>query len=180
MIEECFDKRYVAVITGRRAENTCLLNEHFDYIFFTGSQTVGKEVMRHAAAHLTPVTLELGGKSPCIVDETANVKRAAQRVAWGKGINCGQTCVAPDYFLVHERVADDFVRQLDACFHQYYGEDILACDEWPHMISQRHFERVMGPVSYTHLRAHETGRNLVCRLLLEKKKKKIHTLIGKK
>ena len=148
MIEECFDTRYVAVITGGRAENTCLLNEHFDYIFFTGSQTVGKEVMRHAAAHLTPVTLELGGKSPCIVDETANVKRAAQRVAWGKGINCGQTCVAPDYFLVHERVADDFVRQLDACFHQYYGEDILACDEWPHMISQRHFERVMGLIEH--------------------------------
>ena len=78
------------------------------------------------------------------MDETANVKRAAQRIAWGKGINCGQTCVAPDYFLVHENVVDEFVAQVDACFHQYYGADILACDEWPHMINRRHFDRVMG------------------------------------
>ena len=103
--------------------STCLLYTS-DQIFFTGSPNVGHAIMEAAAKHLTPVVLELGGKSPCIVDETANVKRAAQRVAWGKGINCGQTCVAPDYFLVHERVADDFVRQLDACFHQYYGEDV--------------------------------------------------------
>ena len=76
------------------------------------------------------------------MDETANVKRAAQRVAWGKGINCGQTCVAPDYFLVHENVADDFVAQLDASFQQYYGENILACEQWPHMISQRHLSLI--------------------------------------
>ena len=106
--------------------------------------TVGREVMRAASEHLTPVTLELGGKSPCIVDETANLRVAARRLAFGKLLNCGQTCVAPDYFLVHENVVDEFIPQLEACFHQYYGDDILKCDEWPHMISRRHFDRVMG------------------------------------
>ena len=97
IIEECFEKEHVSVVMGGRAENTCLLSEHFDYIFFTGSQAVGKEVMRKAAEHLTPVTLELGGKSPCIVDKTANIKLAAKRIVFGKYLNCGQTCDAPDY-----------------------------------------------------------------------------------
>ena len=95
-----FDPRYVMTVTGGRAENTCLLQEHFDYIFFTGSQSVGKEVMRSAAQYLTPVTLELGGKSPCIVDQTADLKLAAKRIVFGKYLNCGQTCVAPDYVLL--------------------------------------------------------------------------------
>ena len=103
IIEKCFEKEYVSVVTGGRAENTCLLNEHFDYIFFTGSQTVGKEVMRKASAHLTPITLELGGKSPCIVDKSANIKLAAKRIVFGKFLNCGQTCVAPDY-IDHSKV----------------------------------------------------------------------------
>lgn len=89
MIHECFDEEYVAVVTGGRAENTCLLNEHFDYIFFTGSQAVGKDVMAHAAKHLTPVTLELGGKSPCIVEKSADLKLAARRIVFGKYLNCG-------------------------------------------------------------------------------------------
>ena len=97
MLRECFDEKYVAVVTGGREENTCLLNENFDYIFFTGSQSVGKEVMRCASAHLTPITLELGGKSPCIVHKSANIKLAAKRIVFGKFLNCGQTCVAPDY-----------------------------------------------------------------------------------
>ena len=88
MIHECFDEEYVAVVTGGRAENTCLLNEHFDYIFFTGSQAVGKDVMVHAAKHLTPVTLELGGKSPCIVEKSADLKLAARRIVFGKYLNC--------------------------------------------------------------------------------------------
>ena len=148
ILSNVFPPEFVCGFPGSGAMNDWLLEVRWDQIFFTGSPNVGHAIMEAAAKHLTPVVLELGGKSPCIVDETANVKRAAQRVAWGKGINCGQTCVAPDYFLVHERVADDFVRQLDACFHQYYGEDILACDEWPHMISQRHFERVMGLIEH--------------------------------
>ena len=97
LIHECFDPKYVSVVTGGRAENTHLLSLHFDYIFFTGSQAVGKEVMRKASEYLTPVTLELGGKSPCIVDKTANLRLAAKRIVFGKFLNCGQTCVAPDY-----------------------------------------------------------------------------------
>ena len=144
MLANVFPPEFVCGFPGSGAMNDWLLEVRWDQIFFTGSPNVGHTIMEAAAKHLTPVVLELGGKSPCIVDETANVKRAAQRVAWGKGINCGQTCVAPDYFLVHENVADDFVAQLDASFQQYYGENILACEQWPHMISQRHFERVMG------------------------------------
>ena len=97
IITECFDSQYVAVVNGGRAENNTLLNEHFDYIFFTGSQHVGREVMAKASVHLTPVTLELGGKSPCIVEKSANLKLAARRIVFGKYLNCGQTCVAPDY-----------------------------------------------------------------------------------
>ncbi len=97
IISQCFEEKHAAVVTGGRAENACLLNQHFDYIFFTGSQAVGKEVMARAAARLTPVTLELGGKSPCVVDRTANLRLAARRIVFGKFLNCGQTCVAPDY-----------------------------------------------------------------------------------
>ena len=112
MLSQCFDPEYVAVVTGGRAENTCLLREHFDYIFFTGSQSVGKEVMRNAAEHLTPVTLELGGKSPCIVDKSADIKLAARRIVFGKYLNCGQTCVAPDYIYCHRSVKDRLVKEV--------------------------------------------------------------------
>ena len=108
LIHECFDEKYVATVTGGRAENTHLLSLHFDYIFFTGSQSVGKEVMRKASEHLTPVTLELGGKSPCIVDKTANLRLAAKRIVFGKFLNCGQTCVAPDHVWVPEGMAEPF------------------------------------------------------------------------
>lgn len=103
IVEECFDQKYVAVITGGRRENSALLDKKFDMIFFTGSQGVGKEVMRKAAEHLTPTVLELGGKSPCIVDDTAKLPLAAKRIVFGKYLNCGQTCVAPDYILCDEK-----------------------------------------------------------------------------
>lgn len=148
MIAAVFPPEFVCGFPGSGAMNDWLLEVRWDQIFFTGSPDVGHTIMAAAAKHLTPVVLELGGKSPCIVDETANVKRAAQRIAWGKGINSGQTCVAPDYFLVHEKVADNLVAQLDACFHQYYGNDILTCDEWPHIITQKHFERIMGLIEH--------------------------------
>lgn len=144
MTASLFPPEFVCGFPGSAEMNDWLLDVRWDKLFFTGSPSVGHSVMQAGARFLTRVTLELGGKSPCIVDETANVKRAAQRIAWGKGINSGQTCVAPDYFLVHERVADDLVAQLNACFHQYYGSDILSCGEWPHMINRRHFDRVMG------------------------------------
>lgn len=144
MLEHVFPSEYVCGFPGSGAMNDWLMEVQWDQIFFTGSPNVGHDIMRAASKFLTPVVLELGGKSPCIVDESANIKRAAQRIAWGKGINSGQTCVAPDYFLVHENVVDELVKQLDAYFHQYYGENILACDEWPHIINERHFDRVMG------------------------------------
>lgn len=142
MIEECFDKRYVAVITGGRAENTCLLNEHFDYIFFTGSQTVGKEVMRHAAAHLTPVTLELGGKSPCIVEESANIKLAARRIVFGKYLNCGQTCVAPDYIYCDRKIKDQLLAEIKRQIKRQFRSEPLTNKNYGKIINEKHFDRI--------------------------------------
>lgn len=142
MIEECFDTRYVAVITGGRAENTCLLNEHFDYIFFTGSQTVGKEVMRHAAAHLTPVTLELGGKSPCIVEESANIKLAARRIVFGKYLNCGQTCVAPDYIYCDRRIKDQLLAEIKRQIKRQFRSEPLTNKNYGKIINEKHFDRI--------------------------------------
>lgn len=122
LLEECFDPAYVAVVTGGRKENSFLLEQPFDYIFFTGSQAVGKEVLRHAAEHLTPVTLELGGKSPCIVDSTANVKLAAKRIVFGKYLNCGQTCVAPDYIYCHESKKEELVSELKKQIMKQFGK----------------------------------------------------------
>lgn len=142
MIEECFDTRYVAVITGGRAENTCLLNEHFDYIFFTGSQTVGKEVMRHAAAHLTPVTLELGGKSPCIVEESANIKLAARRIVFGKYLNCGQTCVAPDYIYCDRKIKYQLLAEIKRQIKRQFRSEPLTNKNYGKIINEKHFDRI--------------------------------------
>jgi aldehyde dehydrogenase (NAD+) len=140
LIEECFQPEYVAVITGGRAENTCLLNEHFDYIFFTGSQSVGKEVMRHASEHLTPVTLELGGKSPCIVEKSADLKLAAKRIVFGKFLNCGQTCVAPDYIYCDASVKEELLVQIKKQIRKQYGEAPLANSG--KIINEKHFARI--------------------------------------
>lgn len=123
MIGECFPPEHVKVITGGRAENSCLLDCKFDTIFFTGSKAVGKEVMRKASEHLIPVTLELGGKSPCIVDETANLPLAAKRIVFGKFVNCGQTCVAPDYIYCAESIRDAFVTELKKQIARQYGDN---------------------------------------------------------
>lgn len=144
LISECFEPEYVTTITGGRAENTYLLDEHFDYIFFTGSKNVGKEVMRKAAEHLTPVTLELGGKSPCIIDESANLHIAAKRLVFGKLLNCGQTCVAPDYVLVHQNVKDKFIEEVKKEIIRQYGSDPLNNPDYGKMINEKHFNRVLG------------------------------------
>lgn len=142
LLESIFPREYVAVVTGGRAENTYLLDQKFDYIFFTGSKGVGKEVMKKAAEHLTPVTLELGGKSPCIVDESADLALAARRIAFGKYLNCGQTCVAPDYVLCHKSVRDRFVELLKEEISRQYGKHPLQNADYGHIINQKHFERV--------------------------------------
>ncbi len=144
ILSQCFEPKYVAVVTGGRAENTCLLREHFDYIFFTGSQTVGKEVMRNAAEHLTPVTLELGGKSPCIVDQTANIKLAARRIVFGKYLNCGQTCVAPDYIYCHRSVKDKLVSEVKKQIQKQYGKQPLSNPDYDKIINEKHFDRILG------------------------------------
>lgn len=144
IIAECFDPAYVAVVTGGREENDCLLNEKFDYIFFTGSQTVGKEVMRRAAEYLTPVTLELGGKSPCIVDSTAKIPLAAKRIVFGKFLNCGQTCVAPDYIYCHESVKDALIREIKVQIEKQFGENPLFNSNYGKIINEKHFDRIMG------------------------------------
>ena len=144
ILSQCFDPEYVAVVTGGRAENTCLLREHFDYIFFTGSQSVGKEVMRNAAEHLTPVTLELGGKSPCIVDKSANIKLAARRIVFGKYLNCGQTCVAPDYIYCHRSVKDRLVKEVQKQIQKQYGKQPLRNPNYGKIINEKHFNRLLG------------------------------------
>ena len=129
---------------GGRAENACLLQEHFDYIFFTGSQSVGKEVMRKASEHLTPVTLELGGKSPCIIDKSANLKLAAKRIVFGKYLNCGQTCVAPDYVYCHSEVKDKFLEQIRKQIRKQFGKAPLDNKNYGKIINQKHFDRIQG------------------------------------
>ncbi len=144
IIGECFPPEYVCVVEGGRKENQALLDQRFDYIFFTGGVTVGREVMRKAAEHLTPVSLELGGKSPCIVDATAKLDLAAKRLAFGKLLNCGQTCVAPDYLLIDRSVKDEFLGHLKKHIISMIGEDALENDRYVRMINRRHYDRVMG------------------------------------
>jgi aldehyde dehydrogenase (NAD+) len=140
IIKECFDEKYVAVVTGGRAENSVLLDEKFDFIFFTGSQAVGKEVMRHASENLTPVVLELGGKSPCIIDKSANLRLAAKRIAFGKFLNCGQTCVAPDHILCDSSVKEEFIKELLKQIKKQFGENSLDNKDYGKIINAKHFE----------------------------------------
>lgn len=142
MITEIYSPSYIRCIEGGVATNQALLGVSFDYIFFTGSVNVGKIVMEHAAKHLTPVTLELGGKSPVIVDETASIKWAANRIAWGKFLNAGQTCIAPDYVLVHASVKDSFLEELKKCMIRFYGKDARKSASYGRIINKRHFERL--------------------------------------
>lgn len=142
LIEEVFPEEYVAVVEGGRAENSALLEERFDYIFFTGGTNVGKMVLQKAAVYLTPVTLELGGKSPCIVEKTADLKLAADRIAFGKYLNCGQTCVAPDYLLIDKAVKKDFLEHFKEAIAQMYGENALHNPDYGKIINEKHFDRL--------------------------------------
>lgn len=144
IIKEAFPPEYATVVLGGRAENTALLEQRFDYIFFTGGVTVGKLVMEKAAAHLTPVTLELGGKSPCVIAKDANLKVAAKRVVFGKYLNCGQTCVAPDYMLIEESIRDEFVELLKKEIEAMYTADPLSNSAYGKIVNEKHFERIMG------------------------------------
>lgn len=144
MIKETFDEQYIAVVQGNRDVNTVLLEQRWDLIFFTGSPALARTVMTAAAANLTPVVLELGGKSPCIIDRTADIRIAARRIAWGKTLNSGQTCIAPDYILIHEEVKDAFVKAFAEEVRNLHGEDIMADRHYVRMVNQKAFERVTG------------------------------------
>lgn len=144
IIDKCFKPEYVAVITGGRKENSCLLSEKFDYIFFTGSQAVGMEVMRHAADNLTPLTLELGGKSPCIVDDTAKIELAAKRIVFGKFLNCGQTCVAPDYIYCDEKIKDRLITEIVKQIEKQFGKKPLLNGNYGKIINEKHFNRILS------------------------------------
>ena len=147
MIEECFPAHYVALVDGGRAENQALLQQRFDMIFFTGGKTVGREVLRHAAEYLTPVTLELGGKSPCIVDSTAKIRLAAKRIVFGKYLNCGQTCVAPDYILCDKRIRDELITAILAEIEKQFGKEPLKNPNYGKIINEKHFERILGLIN---------------------------------
>ena len=144
VIAAALPSELVTVIQGGRKENQALLEERFDYIFFTGSPDVGRYVMEKAAAHLTPVTLELGGKSPCIVTSSADLKVAARRIVFGKLVNAGQTCVAPDYLLVHTSVKEHLIPLLQKEVERALGSDPLNNPEYPKIINEKHFQRLQG------------------------------------
>jgi aldehyde dehydrogenase (NAD+) len=144
IITDVFNENEVSVIEGGLEETQTLLKQKWDYIFFTGSTGVGKIIMKAAAEHLTPVTLELGGKSPCLIEETANIDIAAKRVAWGKFLNAGQTCVAPDYVLIPKKLQDEFVARLKFHITTFYGLDAKTSHDYPRIVNNRHFDRLQA------------------------------------
>lgn len=147
IIGEVFPPEYVAVVQGGREQNAALLEQRFDYIFFTGGVSVGKLVMEKAAANLTPVTLELGGKSPCIVEESADVAMAAKRIVFGKYLNCGQTCVAPDYVMIHESLLDKFTICVAKEIEKMYGSNPLSNPNYGKIVNEKHYKRLVGLLS---------------------------------
>ena len=147
LIAEHFPPEYIALFEGGKEVNTALLAIRFDHIFFTGSVRVGKIVMAAAAKHLTPVTLELGGKSPCLVDQTADIEKTAQRIIWGKALNAGQTCVAPDYVLVHRAVKQDLIGAMQAAIRKFFGENPLLSPDYGKIIHTEAFDRLQGMIA---------------------------------
>ena len=144
LIDECFEEEYIAVTDANRETTELLLQERFDYIFYTGGVEYGRHVMQAASRHLTPVTLELGGKSPCIVDDDADLKAAARRIAWGKFLNCGQTCVAPDYIYCHREVKDELLKQIQKQIRKQFGKSPLDNKNYGKIINEKHFNRIQN------------------------------------
>ena len=146
ILEKVFDEKYVLHVNPERGKEVVeeLLKEKFDYIFFTGSATVGKIVMKAASQYLTPVTLELGGKSPCIIDKDCKLELAARRIVWGKLLNSGQTCVAPDYLYVHKDIEEEFIKKLEEEIKNQFGDNPLESEDYSKMVNEREFNRVLS------------------------------------
>ena len=147
IIKECFAPEFVACITGGRKENAALLDQKFEMVFFTGSQNVGKEVLKKCAEHLTPAVLELGGKSPCIVDNSAKIKLAAKRIVFGKYLNCGQTCVAPDYILCDKSIVKELIAEIKKQIVKQYGKKPLNNQDYGKIVNEKHFERLLSLIN---------------------------------
>lgn len=152
ILEEVFEPEYVKVIQGEKEVTSALLDVRFDYIFFTGSTKVGQIVYEKASKHLTPVTLELGGKSPTIIDDTANIKVAAERIAFGKFMNAGQTCIAPDYVLIDNKVKEKFLKAMQSTLNEFYGKNALESEDYGHIINDQHFNRLTAMIDEAHER----------------------------
>ena len=144
LITECFNRDYVAIVQGNRDVNTLLLEQRYDLIFFTGSPSLGRTVMSAAAKNLTPVVLELGGKSPCVVDCSADIATAAKRIAWGKSLNAGQTCIAPDYLLVHHAIKEQLIEALKSEFKRLLGKNPKKSHHFVRIVNERAFDRLVG------------------------------------
>lgn len=144
IIRSCFNPEYIAVVEGDKEVNQALLKEKFDYIFFTGSPRVGQIVMESASKNLTPVTLELGGKSPCIVCDDADISIAAKRIAWGKLINSGQTCIAPDYLIVHKSRKEELIEKIVENIETFYGKNAIESEDYGKIINEGHFRRLIN------------------------------------
>jgi aldehyde dehydrogenase (NAD+) len=144
LIRDTFSPEYVAVLEGGVETAQALLAQKFDHIFFTGGTRIGQIVMAAAAQHLTPVTLELGGKSPCIVDQDVNIEVAAKRIVWGKFVNAGQTCIAPDYLLLHESIKAEFLAALKATVQAFFGDDPAQSPDLARIVSDRQFDRLVA------------------------------------
>ncbi|OHE30372.1 MAG: aldehyde dehydrogenase, partial [Tenericutes bacterium GWC2_39_45] len=144
IVSYCFASDYVEVVLGGLEESKDVLEQRYDYIFFTGSTQVGKIVMGQAAKNLTPVTLELGGKSPAIIDETANLKLTAKRIVYGKFINAGQTCIAPDYVMIKDSLKDKFIEYTKMYITEFFGEDPMTSEDYPKIVNEKHHTRLLG------------------------------------
>ena len=153
ILTETFSSDYIHVVEGGQEETTVLIHASFDYIFFTGSEAVGKVVMKAAAERLTPISLELGGKSPALVDQTANVRTAAERIIWGKLVNTGQTCVAPDYVLAHHSIKDRLIDEMIEVIQTFYGENAFDSEDYGRIINEKHFDRLQDILGkdYAHI-----------------------------
>ncbi|MEQ2305164.1 aldehyde dehydrogenase 3, member A2, partial [Ameca splendens] len=138
------DKELYPVVTGGVPETQELLRQRFDHIFYTGNSMVGKVIMEAAAKHLTPVTLELGGKSPCYIDKNCDISIACRRITWGKYTNCGQTCIAPDYILCEPSIQDRVIEEVKKSIKDFYTDNPKTCPDYGRIINQRHFKRIMG------------------------------------
>lgn len=143
LIKSIFEEEYIAVIHGGRKEKNYLINQKLDYIFFTGSPNVGRVVMNAASKNLTPITLELGGKSPCIIDDSADINMSARKIIWGKTLNSGQTCIAPDFVLAHESVYDDLIEKLIYYIKDFFGDSPIENKDFPKIINDKHFYRLI-------------------------------------